>query len=297
MSKQVRAGVLTVSLLAGAFLGTASGGASAAAPIAGQAHMSSTQTVARVAVNRAAVKRGATVKTSANQVTEGDRYTVTARVKSPTQAAKVTLEKFRPPLYDGGRSYWDTVKITKTRGKAKTKFGVVATSENTERYRAVVTYKNAKPVKSKPVNVTVSRWIPLSDYAPYYNTGGTGFGTATINGQAYKGWGAAAYSHTGAWDTRFTPGRNCQSFRGILGLGDISNDGSTGTIQFTADDAPTYQSPTLTPGMAVPVTIPLPQPYRFGIQLTDTTPGGTTGRDPIQAWPVIGDPAFLCTGI
>jgi hypothetical protein len=49
--------------------------------------------------------------------------------------------------------------------------------------------------------------------------------------------------------------------------------------------------------MSVPVTVELAEPYRFGIQLFDTTPGGTTGRDDVESWPVLGEPAFLCTGV
>jgi hypothetical protein len=138
----------------------------------------------------------------------------------------------------------------------------------------------------------------LSEYDPHYETGGAIFGTTTINGKAYTGWGAASFSHVGAWESRFTPGRHCTTFRGVLGLGDISADGSSGTIAFTADDTDIYQSPVLTPGMAVPVAIPLTaKPYRFGIRLTDTTPGATTGRDAFEAWPVIGEPALRCTGV
>lgn len=234
---------------------------------------------------------------SAKQVEEGDRYTLTATIKSPKTAARVTLEKFRLNII-WGTPEWEPVKTVKVGGKSKVAFKTVATDENNERYRVSVTYMKAtRPVVSNQVGVAVWRWIPLSEYDPYYGTGGAIFGTTTINGVPYTGWGAASSSHVGAWESRFTPGRHCTSFKAVLGLGDISADGSSGTIAFTADDEQVYTSPALTPGMSVPVTVPLAKPYRFGIQMFDTTPGGTTGRDDVEAWPVLGEPAFLCTGV
>jgi hypothetical protein len=141
--------------------------------------------------------------------------------------------------------------------------------------RLPATYENTKKaVVSKPVNVTVWRWIPLKEYAPYYEAqpGAAIFGTTTFNGVAYSGWGAPTYSHTGAWESRCTPGRHCKSFKAVLGVGDISDDGWSGSISFTADDEQIYTSPTLAPGMSVPATVPWAKPYRFGIQLLDTHP-------------------------
>jgi hypothetical protein len=76
-----------------------------------------------------------------------------------------------------------------------------------------------------------------------------------------------------------------------LGIADISEDGSSGSIAFTADDVSVYESPVLTPGMDVPVNVRLSAPYRFGVQAANTSPEG------VKAWPVIGDPALLCTGV
>ncbi len=234
---------------------------------------------------------------STRQVEEGDRFTLTATVKAPKAATRATLQKWYVPLYIGTPS-WQPVKTANVSGRRKVAFKAVATAENTARYRVSVAYKNsARPVTSNSVNVTVWRWIPLSEYAPYYETGGAIFGTAAINGHVYKGWGAAYYSHAGAWESRFTPGRHCKSFRAVLGIADVSADGSSGSVSFTADDETVYTSPALTPGMSLPVTVPLAKPYRFGIKLSDTTPGGTTGRDAVESWPFLGDPAFLCTGV
>lgn len=291
MFKRVRVAGVAASLLMSASAGAVSASASP--------HANADSVAQQAPVGPASVHRGATLASSAKQVTEGDRYTLTATIKATRQASKVTLQKYHPSLYGWDDPSWEPVKTVKVRDRSKVKFGAVATGLNTERYRAVVSYKTARPFISKPANITVWRWIPLSDYDPYYESEpySMTFGTTTINGQAYNGWGPYTYSHTGTWEARFTPGRHCTSFRAVVGLADISADESTGAINFTADDTVIYQSPTLTPGMSLPVTVPLAEPYRFGIQLFDTTPGGTTGRDAVESWPVIGDPALLCTGV
>lgn len=294
MVKRNCVGLLVAALSLAASVGTAAGGAAASTPIS-TGHGS-----AQADVDRAGVTRGASVSTSAKQVDEGDRYTLTATIETPRRAMRVTLQKYKPSFYGWDDPAWEPKKTVRVNARSKVKFGVVAVSENTERYRVVVTYKKAKPFTSKPIGVTVWRWILLSDYDPYYEAQpyAAGFGTTTINGQAYAGWGAFSYSHVGAWESRFTPGRHCNAFRGVLGVGDISADGSSGTIAFTADDTDIYTSPTLTPGMSLAVTVTLTaKPYRFGIRLTDTTPGGTTGDDEVESWPVIGEPAFHCTGV
>jgi hypothetical protein len=193
------------------------------------------------------------------------------------------------PLY--GDASWEAVRSVKVGGRSRVVFKRIATGLNQERFRATVTYITGKPVTSRPVSVKVWRWIPLSEYTPYYETSGASFGEAMLNGTRYKAWGAASYSHVGAWESRFTPGRHCMAFRGVLGVADISGDGSSGSIRFTADDVMVYESPTLTPGMDVPVEVALASPYRFGLQAFDTSPEG------VESWPVIGEPAFLCTGV
>ncbi len=233
---------------------------------------------------------------STGHVEEGDRFTVTATIAVPKRARRVVLQKWYVPTYYGTPS-WQTVKTLKVRGHRKINFNRTAIEENRERYRLLVNYRGfKKPVASRAIGVTVWRWIPLSEYAPYYEVGGAIFGTASVNGRVYEGWGAAYSSHTGSWEGRFTPGRHCKSFKAVLGVADISADDSSATIAFTTDDAPIYTSPSLTPGKSLPIILKLKKPYRFGIQLRDTTPGGTTGRDATESWPFLADPAFLCTG-
>lgn len=247
--------------------------------------------------SRAQVKRGATTTTSVAQTVEGNRYVVTTTVKSPKHATSITLQKLDAPDYSFQDPEWDDVRTVAVRGRAKIRTVVVATEKNTERYRAVVRYKKAKPFTSKPTTVKVWRWIPLSEYDAYYETGGTGFGTFSINGRSYRGFGPYYYLSLGSWESRFTPGRNCKALKGVLGLDDDSGDGASGTVTVTADDRTIYTSRSLTPGMSLPVTIPLATPYRLGLLLTDTTPGGTDGHDDIEAYPSIGDPLLLCTGV
>ena len=171
-------------------------------------------------------------------------------------------------------------------------FRAVAADLKAVRYRVSLGYKDTKkPIVSKPVRVTIWRWIPLSEYDPYYETSGLLFGETAINGVRYVGWGASVYSHAGAWEARFTPGHHCKTFRGVLGVGDVSDDSSSGTIKLTADDQVIYDSSSLTPGMDLPVSVPARQAVRLGIQLLDTSPDG------LESWPVIGEPELLCTGV
>lgn len=235
------------------------------------------------------VARAVTLTAGVVEVIEGDVVALRATVKKPKQAKRVILQRWDVPLYFGNPS-WENVRSVKVR-KRTTTFHDVATSLNTARYRVVVTRKHGKPLKSAPVNITVWRWIPLQKFATYSSTSGATFGQANINGVRYKTWGAATYSNAGSWTSGFTPGRNCKAFAGVLGVDDQSDDGSSGTIALLADDVSIYQSPALTPGMSLKIQVPLALPYRFGLRATDTSP------DPVDAYPVVGDPALLCTGI
>ncbi|MBM0123427.1 hypothetical protein [Pimelobacter simplex] len=236
-----------------------------------------------------APKRGVTLTTSVGEAVEGETLTIRAKISKPKQARRITLQRWDVPLYFGSGS-WKDVRSVKVR-KRTTTFHEVATSLNTARYRVVVRRHQGKPLTSRPVSVTVWRWIPLRSISSYSSTSGAVFSEASINGARYKTWGAASYSGAGAWEARFTPGRNCKAFSGVLGVDDVSDDGSSGTIALTADDAPVYQSSALTPGMSTKIQVPLSLPYRLGFRATDTSPDG------LDAFPVIGDPALLCTGI
>jgi hypothetical protein len=283
MSKRVR--VRAVS----AFLAIAMG--ATGAPSAAKASAPVTAAGAGHAPSSKAASHGVTLSASKKQVEEGDRFALSAVLKSPAKATRVTLQKWYVPSYYGDPT-WQSVKTVGVNGRSKVTFRTVAADLNTARYRVVLSYTDSKaPIFSKPARVTIWRWIPLADYDPYYETSGLLFGEATINGIRYVGWGAAVYSHARAWEARFTPGRHCKTFRGVLGVGDVSDDGSSGTIKFTADDQVIYESSSLTPGMDLHVSVPLATPYRLGIQLFDTSPDG------MESWPVIGEPELLCTGV
>jgi hypothetical protein len=152
------------------------------------------------------------LKVSAKQVNEGDRLTLRALVGSPSRATRVTLLKFRLGIL--GDPTWDTVKTARVRGKRKVAFSVVATGENSERSRVAVAYRKAKRVLvSKPVAVTIWRWIPLRAYAPYYETGGAVFGTLSINGLVYNGWGPPPTRTSGRGRRGSRPGATARPSR------------------------------------------------------------------------------------
>lgn len=222
------------------------------------------------------------------EVVEGDRLTLSAKVPSAATATSVTLERYGyDSLYRLG---WQ--KVSSRKAAKKTSFKVTVTDKNKVTYRVVVKYRGVtKPVTSKPSAVKVWRWIPLDDVSRYYTTGGTGFGTASLSGRTYNAWGMYTYAKNTSHEDRFTPGRNCKSFKGLAGITDLSSDGSSGAVVVYADDAPVWQSPSLTPGTTVPFEVALSLPYRMSLIATNTSAEG------IKAYPAIGDPALLCTGI
>lgn len=236
------------------------------------------------------------VTTSAKSVVEGKVIRVRATIHAGKRARRATLQRARVDVW--GKTHWDVVRSKKVKGKGKKRrvaFRTTVTDENRARYRVSVTYKKRKkPRISKVARVQVWRWIPLYRYRAYYTAGGTNqaleYSTMSINGQSYRGW--LTFGSLTSWEDRFTPGRNCRSFRGVAGLQDTSDDGTTGSITLRGDDEDVWQSPELSPGMAVTFRVPLkPKPYRFSILAANTSAGELT------ALPAIGDPAFLCTGV
>jgi hypothetical protein len=230
----------------------------------------------------------AVVTTSAKEVTEGDRVTLRVRVPQAGKAKKVVLQERVTTTYS---TSWKDVDNKRARSRLQFRTTVTATNEAV--YRVAVTYRGrTSPVVSRASRITVWRWVQLREFTPYFQTSLAGYGEADINGDRYAVWGGYAGTSIRAWEARVTPGRNCTKFRAVLGLADTSDDGSTGVISFTTDEATTiYQSPTLNPGMTLPVTLDLARPYRFGMA------AGNTSAEKVKAYPMVGDGAFYCTGI
>ncbi|HEY0643163.1 MAG TPA: hypothetical protein VGD39_07080, partial [Nocardioides sp.] len=230
----------------------------------------------------------AVVTASAKEVTEGDRVTLRVRVPQAGNAKKVVLQERVTGIL--GSSWND---VSSKRARTKLKFRTTVTAHNEAVYRVAVTYRDRlRPVTSKPATLTVWRWIQLREFTPYFQTSLASYGEADMNGDRYAVWGGYAGTSIRAWEARVTPGRNCTQFRAVLGLADSSDDGSTGVISFTVDEASTiYQSPTLAPGMTLPVTLDLARPYRFGMAAANTS------AEKVKAYPMVGDGAFYCTGI
>lgn len=232
----------------------------------------------------------AVVKASAKVVTEGDRVSLKVRVPQARTAKRVVLQERQVDVL--GQARWTDLDSKRAVGRLK--YRTTVTAQNNASYRVAVTYRGRiKPVVSRPVKVTVWRWIELRDFAPYYQTSLTGYGEADMNGSRYAVWGMLyAISSPRAWEARVTPGRNCTKFRAVLGLADTSDDGSSGVVSFTTDEATTiYQSPPLTPGTTLPVALDLAKPYRFAMAAANTS------ADKVKAYPMVGNGAFYCTGI
>lgn len=230
------------------------------------------------------------LKAAKKSVTEGDVLKLTATVGQVKTAKRVTLERWEPnSIWSGGR--WVSVKARKV--KRRVVFKTTVTTENRARYRVSVTYrKRSKPVVSKAASVTVWRWIPLRGFTPYQSNVTFESHDALVNGRSRRVWGPFAYTGS-AWESRYTPGRNCSAFRGAAGLKDSSGDGATGLVEFSAEGKVLWRSPVLVPGRLAPFKVALkPKPYRVALAAVDTsdTPG-------VRALPVVADPELYCTGI
>ncbi len=241
----------------------------------------------------AATERPRVIVSEASQVVAGDLIPVVAKVPAARIAKRITLERLEMPVYEGlGSPTWEVVKSSAVRGRARIKFKSTAQQPNLEKFRVRVQYRDhRRAVVSKPVRVEVWSWVQLREFPAYQYTSGLRLGEASISGRTYEAWTPETWSSARSWESRHTPGRNCKAFRGTAGLIDASADGSTGTIQLFADEAPVWTSPALTPGVAVPFEIPLSMPYRFALLATNSSAPN------VKSFPAIGDPELLCTGL
>lgn len=231
-----------------------------------------------------------TAPKSTSEVLEGDVVQVRARIVGAREAKKATLERLVVPAYFSSPT-WESVKTVSVRGRGRISFRVTAQQENGEKFRVRVEMKNGRSKASKAIAVKVWRWIPLREFSPYQETSGTGTGEGSIAGRQYAAWGGYAWSSARSWEGRYTPGRNCRALRGVAGLADTSADATTGSVAVIADEQALWSSPVLTPGAAYPFEVPLNLPYRMALLATNTS------APDLKAFPLIGDPELLCSGM
>lgn len=220
---------------------------------------------------------------------EGDRYEVTVKVPRAATAVRARLQRWTKDVL--GNAAWVTVAVRKVRGKARQAFRAVAGEADSDRYRARVEYATGKPVMSTPDSVTVWHWVSMMEFDAYSSSNGvvsSPYAQFVMNGTAYPGGWYTSGSWP-SWDLRFTPGRHCRAFRGVVGVTDRSADGSAGAFQLVADDAPVYASPVLSPGTTHPFEVELATPYRLYLQAQRLSTQA--------AYPAVGYPELLCTGL
>jgi hypothetical protein len=220
-------------------------------------------------------------------VVEGDAFTVTAKVSRTEGAKQVQLQR----AVTG--SGWELVAKVKARARKTYTFPTSAGPEDLVRYRVKVLMHEGRAVTSGPVQTTVWHWTPMTDFGTYSQTSGVDFGNnvhITLSGVTYRG-GWETYGKNATWESRITPGRNCRAFRGLLGVSDSSDDGSSAVISLAADDTPVYQSPSLTPGTVTPVQLDLALPFRLAIRAQRTS------NPSLSVSPAIATPELLCTGL
>jgi hypothetical protein len=255
-----------------------------ASPILGAANVAAMESET---ISAARSLAGVSIAHAPSDVMEGDRFKVKVRVGSPVKAKTLVLQQRVVDIL--GNTSWTSLKSRKVASKARHTFKLVATGVDTQRFRALVVYRGAGKVRSAARGVTVWAWTDLGRIPHYYATSGVNheyfqFGLA---GTQYRGW--LTMGGYGSWETRFTPGRHCKAFRGVVGVTDQSADGSSGQVTLLANEtAIVYQSPVLTPGAAHGFEIALSAPYRFAIQGRNLSPDG------VRSYPAIGTPQFLC---
>lgn len=241
-------------------------------------------------------KGGKPAVVAPNDVVEGDAYGVRVKVPRSGAATKVELQRRGEDIWGG--TTWTKVRAWKVRnGKGTRTVSLTADEEASSTLRAIVRYRDRKkPVASSSSTVRYWHWYALDRFQAYARVGYVadhGYLSYGMNGALWKGWNSS-----GGGESRYTLGRNCSRFKGHVGLGDDSADTASGVISFELIDSANsttsiYTSPTLTPGMAVPVDLALDLPYRFGIKGTSTTAAGPDGRPP-RTTLVVGGASFLC---
>lgn len=251
----------------------------------------------------AAAPRPATpeVRVSApSDATQGERFKVTARIKKPRQALRVTFQYQKTGVYDfQSVTRWTALKTFKVKHRPTISVSAQADDAKRAKFRAVVTYRASKHAsKSSPIRVNYWHWQRLS--GRYYTAGqGTDAFGFNMGGKSWNGW--HQYGGPSA-ESRYTLSGVCKRFKATVGLTDQSADGSTGTVTFStinpaATAEPVWSSPKLVPGRTVTVDLPLTAPYRFSIfgQNTSTPISDDNGKSTTPAaYPAVGDPQFLC---
>jgi hypothetical protein len=235
--------------------------------------------------------RAAVTVSVPDSLVEGDRFNVTVHVSRTHDARRVLLQ--RSTLDYTGNRRWETVAKAKVHGHTRS-FAEVAGTDDVERYRARVEYARGRPARSRSASAVVWHWGSMMQFTAYAVSNGissNGSNQFRMNGTEYHGGWFASYGDYVSWDLRFTPGRHCRAFRGVVGHTDASADGASAQLQLVADDVVAYASPPLTPGMSQPFVVDIATPYRLYIQAQRTSPTGQ------RAYPAIGDPELLCTGL
>src|SRR4051794_19096194 len=109
MLQWVRAWTVTGLLVA---MSAGAGDTASAAPIPATVHVASQAVAAKAPIARP------TLKASASRVNEGDRLTLSASIKSPARAARVTLQKIELNVIYGTPE-WEPVKAFRVGGRSR----------------------------------------------------------------------------------------------------------------------------------------------------------------------------------
>lgn len=233
-------------------------------------------------------------------VSEGEFFTVSARLASPRRAARVEFQH----QVTGAHSFesitqWTPAAAVRVLGRRTVRLRLRADTARSARFRAVVSYRGTKRTATSPsVRVDFCHWQGL----PWgYSHVGSAIDDLAFS-MAGRDWNGWQMYGGGSAETRYTLAGECKELKATVGLTDRSDDGATGsvvlsTIDPTATARAAWTSPVLVPGRTVAVHVRLSAPYRFSIFGQNTSAPGVDGSGHAtarSAYPAFGDPEFLC---
>jgi hypothetical protein len=234
----------------------------------------------------------------AGSVARAGTFTVTATVKDnePLVGSKVKIKGTVKPAAPGaevllqlryaGQKTWKTVDHARLSKASKFKFKDKVTSVRERKYRVV---KQAGPHRgaghSKALKVTVFGWRTLDSLKPVRASGFFEAGAVPINGVSYP-------NSLRAFDTANPPpnyidynlNRDCKTFRGTVGLADISSSTGTATVSIVTDGTPKY-SGSFALAQSAPVAFDIANAFRLTVNATLAN-GGLAA---------VGTPEVLCS--
>lgn len=227
-----------------------------------------------------------TLQASRTAVLSGKRLVLAGRVRPVANAGVVVLQKRA-----GDAKKWSVEARLKVSKRGRYVYTDNPRAMGVRHYRVVAPrVGNVKAATSKPVTVTVYRWLTLAK-GPFLVSEGTGPGADDINGRRYSGILGSTYGWTEgsyAWNLD----RTCLRVRARFANSDSSAQPAIANISLVADGVSVYaKSFALTKSDVR--TIGVRGVFRLSFDWTSTDPDGTPEGEN-AASPMMAEPEALC---